>query len=94
MTIHIGRDGPRVSVRETETPGTWELEWTGNIEQRHARRMLKAAENAVLRNGGERILLTCSSDQEILSAALDKWPPSIVSRSGDRCVNGTHHPGR
>ena len=86
ITIHMGRDGPRVSVRETETPGTWELEWTGDIEQRHAHRMLKAAENAVLQNGGERILLTCSSDQEILSAELDKWPPSIISRAGDRCA--------
>ena len=45
ITIHMGRGGPRVSVRETETPGTWELEWTGDIEQRHAHRMLKAAEN-------------------------------------------------
>ena len=84
ITIHTGRDGPKVSVRETETPGTWELEWTGDIEQRHARRVLKAADNAVLRNGGERILITCSADQEVLSAELDKWPPSIVPRTGDR----------
>ena len=93
IAINIERDGPRVSVRETETPGTWELEWTGDIEQRHARRMLKAAENAVLRNGGERILLTCSTDQEILSAELDKWPPSIVSRAGDRCAMELITPG-
>ena len=94
ITIHMGRDGPRVSVRETETPGTWELEWTGDIEQRHARRMLKAAENAVLRNGGERILLTCSADQEILSAELDKWPPSIDLQVRRPLHDGTHHPGR
>ena len=93
IPIRIERDGPRISVRETETPGTWELEWTGDIEQRHARRMLKAAENAVLRNGGERILLTCSADQEILSAELDKRPPSIVSRSGDRCAMELITPG-
>ena len=93
ITIHMGRNGPRVSVRETETPGAWELEWTGNIEQRHARGMLKAAENAVLQNGGERIILTCSADQEILSAELDKRPPSIVSRSGDRCTMELITPG-
>ena len=86
ITIHVGKDGPRVSLRETETTGAWELEWTGDLEQRHARRMLKAAEKAVLRNGGERILLTCSADQEALSAELDRWPPSIVSRTGDRCT--------
>ena len=40
IAVHMGSNGPRVSVRETETPGTWELEWTGDIEQRHARRML------------------------------------------------------
>ena len=93
ITIHMGRNGPRVSVRETETPGTWELEWTGDIEQRHAHGMLNAAEKAVLQNGGERILLTCSADQEILSAELDKWPPSVVSRSGDRCTMELMAPG-
>ena len=93
IAINIERDGPSVSVRETETPGTWELEWTGDIEQRHARRMLKAAENAVLRNGGERILLTCSVDQEILSAELNKRPTSIVSRAGDRCAMELITPG-
>ena len=93
ITIHMGRNGPRVSVRETETPGTWKLEWTGDIEQRHARRMLKAAENAVLQNGGERILLTCSADQEILSAELDKRPPSMISRSGDSCTMKLITPG-
>ena len=46
ITIHMGRNGPRVSVRETETPGTWELEWTGDIEQRHAHGMLNAAEKS------------------------------------------------
>ena len=84
ITIHIGKDGPKVSLRETETPGAWELEWTGDLEQKHARRMLKAAENAVLRNSGERILLACSADQEVLSAELDRRPPSIVSRTGNR----------
>ena len=49
ITVHMGRNGPKVYVRETETPGTWELEWTGDTEQRYARRMLKAAENAVHR---------------------------------------------
>ena len=84
LTIHIGSDGPKVSVRETETPDAWELEWTGDMEQRHARRMLKAAENAVLQNGGERLVFTCSADREILRAELDKWPASMVSRTGDR----------
>ena len=93
IAINIERDGPRISVQETETPGTWELEWTGDIEQRHARRMLKAAENAVLQNGGERILLTCSADQEILSAELDKRPPSMISRSGDSCTMKLITPG-
>ena len=84
ITIHLGSNGPNVSVRETETPDTWELEWTGAMEQRHARRMLKAADNAVLQNGGERLVFTCSADQEILRAELDKWPASMVSRTGDR----------
>ena len=62
VAINIGRDGPQVSVRETETPGTWELEWMGDLDERHARRMLNAAERVVLQNDGERIVLTCGPD--------------------------------
>ena len=84
IEINTGADGPKASVRETEISNTWELEWTGNLDQRHARRMLKAAENAVLRNAGERLVLTCGTDQEILRTQLDKWRPSTVSRTSDR----------
>ena len=93
ITVHMGSNGPKVYIRETETPGTWELEWTGDTEQRYARRMLKAAENAILRNGGERILLTCSANQEVLRAELDKWPPSIISKTGDRYAMELITPG-
>ena len=85
MEIHVGKDGPKISVRETEDPGARELEWTGNMEQRHARRMLKAAEIVVLQSGGERIVLTCGADQEAVRAELDGWPASMVSNAGDRC---------
>ena len=93
ITVHMGSNGPKVSVSRTETPGTWELEWTGDTEQRYARRMLKAAENAILRNGGERLVLTCSANQEVLRAELDKWPPSIISKTGDRYAMELITPG-
>ena len=84
MEIHVGKDGPKISVRETEDQGAWELEWTGNMEQRHARRMLKAAEIVVLQSGGERIVLTCGADHQAVRAELDRWPASMVSNAGDR----------
>ena len=46
--------------------------------------MLQAAENVVLPNDGEQLVLTCGADQETLRTQLDKWPPSTVSRTGDR----------
>ena len=46
--------------------------------------MLQAAENVVLPNDGEQLVLTCGTDQEALRTQLDKWPPSTVSRTGDR----------
>ena len=85
MEIHVGKDGPKISVQETEDQGAWELEWTGNMEQRQARRMLKAAEIVVLQSGGERIVLTCGADQKAVRAELDGWPASMVSNAGDRC---------
>ena len=38
IPIHMGKDGPKASVRETEAQGAWELEWTGELEQRDGRR--------------------------------------------------------
>ena len=84
ISINIGRDGPRVSVRETETPGAWELEWTGDVDERHARRMLNAAERVVLQNDGEGIVLTCGTEQEALRGQLDRWHPEAVSKTGER----------
>ena len=72
------------TVRETEDPTSWELEWSGAAEGQPARRMLKAAENVVLRNDGERIVLTCGADQEAMRAELGKRPELTVSRAGDR----------
>ena len=93
ITIHIGSNGPKVSVRETETPDTWELEWTGDIEQRYAHHVLMAAETTVLKNGGERFVFTCSADEEILRAELDKWPAKMVSSAGDRYAMELITPG-
>ena len=84
MKIHVGKDGPSISVRETEDTGAWELEWTGDMGPRHARRMMQTAETIVLQNGGERIVLTCRAGQEALRAELDGWPPSTISNTGDR----------
>ena len=84
IAINIGRNGPQVSVSRTETPGAWELEWTGDVDERHARRMLHAAETVVLRHDGERIVLTCGPEQAALRGQLDKWRPASVSRTGER----------
>ena len=46
--------------------------------------MLKTAENIVLRNGGERIVLTCGPEQEAMVAELGRRPDPTVSREGAR----------
>lgn len=62
IPIKIGAHGPRVRVRETDVSDTWTLEWSGEAVDRYARRMLNAAETVVLRNNGERIVLTCPAE--------------------------------
>ena len=85
ITVLTGRDGFGSSVRETEDPGTWELEWPGAPEPPRARlTTLRNAETAVLRNGGERLAVTCPSDQEGMRETLDRLPDGTVSRNGDR----------
>ena len=84
IAIHTGRDGLEASVRETEEPGVWELEWTGAPDVPRALRMLKNAETPVLRNGGERIVFTCTPEERAMREALDRLPESTLSRTGDR----------
>ena len=84
ITVHTGRDGATASVRESEEPGAWELEWTGAPEEPRALRILRNAETAALKNGGERVLIACSGEQAAMRAQLDSLPESTVSRTGDR----------
>ena len=84
IAIRTGDQHLMVAVRETEDPATWELEWTGVAEGQHARRILKTAENIVLQNGGERIVLTCGAEQEAMVAELGRRREPTVSREGAR----------
>ena len=76
ITVLEGRDGFRASVRETEEPGTWELEWTGAPEPPRAHR--------TLRNAGERLAVTCPPDQEGMRETLERLLESETTRNGDR----------
>ena len=84
VVINMVGQGLRIAVRETEDPATWELELPGVAEERSVHHMLNAAEDVVLRNGGERIVITCGSDQETMRVELGKRVASEVSREGDR----------
>ena len=94
VQINIGADGPEIHVRETETPGTWGLTWTGVLDSRQTRHMLRAAEDVVLPRGGERISLTCGDDEEVLRHRLDRYPPDAVSKDGDRYTVDFIVPGK
>ena len=86
MRINVGDDGPEISVRQTDNPDTWQLEWSGDLDEPHARRMLRAAETVVLRNGGGRVIVTCPAEQEALRAKIDP----LVASGGGSCGR---HPG-
>jgi hypothetical protein len=46
--------------------------------------MLRNAETAVLKNGGELLIIPCPGDQEAMRETLDRSGASTVSRTGDR----------
>ena len=46
--------------------------------------MLRNAETAVLKNGGELLIITCPVDQEAMREALDRCMASTASQTGDR----------
>ena len=84
IPIDVGDHRLNVTVRETEDPATWELQWSGHLDPGYARRMLKAAETIVLRNGGDRMALICGADQDALRADLQRWPTALAPREGER----------
>ncbi len=73
------------TVLETEEPATWDLEWPGIADGQHARRMLQAAKNVVLRNGSDRLILTNGADQRAMHVELGKRPePTPATSSSSR----------
>ena len=46
--------------------------------------MLRNAETAVLKNGGELLSITCPGDQEAMRETLDECGASTASQTGDR----------
>ena len=107
VQINIGADGPEIHVRETETPGTWGLTWTGVRDSRQTRRMLRATEDVVLPRGGERISLRCGEDEEVLrtgwtgtlrtpsprTVTVTRWTSSFPAKTGSSTTTTTfaHH---
>ena len=83
ITVLRDNHGFLATVRETEATETWELEWTSTPDAGRAYHMLRNAESAVLRNGGEVLLINCPEDQLAVRERLDKWPDSIMSKTGE-----------
>ena len=72
-----------MTVTQTVPPCTWELDHPNAADGDH-RRILKAAEHAVLRVGGDRLAVTCAPEQEELHDQLERWSASRISKADDR----------
>ena len=83
ITIHYGDWGPPVTVTQTDPPSTWEIDYPNLADGDH-RRILETGEHAVLRAGGDCLLVTCAPEQEELHDQLERWPASMISKAEDR----------
>ena len=83
ITIHYGDSGLPVTVTQTDPPSSWELNHPNAADGDH-RRILKAAEHAVLRPGGDRLVVTCAPEQEERRDRLARWPASMISKDNDK----------
>ncbi|MDE2938842.1 MAG: hypothetical protein OXR67_07960 [Chloroflexota bacterium] len=72
MTVLEDKQGFTATVQETDTPRTWELEWTGTPDAGRAYRMLKNADTEVLRSGGEVLVVNCPEEQKAVREKLDR----------------------
>lgn len=78
IAIHYGDRGPPVTVTQKDPPGTWELDHPYAADGDH-RHILKAAEHAVLRASGDRLVVTCSPEDKDLREQLERWPTATLS---------------
>ena len=83
VTVHYGDWGPPVTVTQTDPPNTWELDYPKAAASDH-RRILKAAEHAVLRACGDRLAVIYPAEQKGLREQLQRRTQSIVAKTGDR----------
>ena len=58
------------TIRQTEAPGTWEIDWLENLPRGGTHRLLRDAETFVLQNGGDRLVVNSRPDQANLHEAL------------------------
>ena len=83
ITVHYGDWRPPATVTQTDPPSTWELDHTNTADGDH-RRILTAAEHAVLPAGGDHLVIVRPAEQQDLRDQLERWPASMISQAGDR----------
>ena len=87
-TIQLNPTGPpRSWIAETSEPNQWELHWNTELNAQIARWILRNAEGAALRNGGESLVVTASPDQHGMVKALLNYAQHMeVQQEDDRYV--------
>ncbi len=87
-TIQLNPTGPpRSWIAETSEPNQWELHWNTELNAQIARWILRNAEGAALRNGGESLVVTAGPDQHGMVKALLNYAQHMeVQQEDDRYV--------
>ena len=87
-TIPLGKQDPPLNwLAETSEPNQWELHWSTELNAQIARWILRDAEIAALRNGGESLVVTAGPDQHGMVKALLNYAQHMeVQQEDDRYV--------
>ena len=75
-------------ARELLHSEVWNLTWQGTVTRNRAYRMVKNAENAALRGGGDRLTIHGGKGEEALRDLLARWPENIITETETGYVIG------
>ena len=82
ITVLRREDGFVATVaRDLGQKGVWKLEWEGTVTSGRAYRMIKNAETAALRHGGDKLVIDGAREEEAVRERLARWPENIITET-------------
>lgn len=82
ITVLRHEDGFVAAIfRDLGQAGVWRLGWEGTVTSGRAYRMIRNAQTAALRHGGDKLVIDGAREEEAVRERLARWPENIITET-------------